>query len=150
MRDVVRRSVRALLIDETGRLLLIRRIKPGQAPYWTTPGGGVEPGDESFIAALMRELMEELGAKARDFEQVFLHSSDHRDGVAVQHFFVCRLTSLDESLRTGAEFDDAARGGYGLDRVLLQEVGGVDLKPVELRDFVVRNPEALLSSAEVL
>jgi ADP-ribose pyrophosphatase YjhB (NUDIX family) len=52
------------LIDDDGRLLLIKRTKPGQAPYWTTPGGGVEDTDESVEAALQRELAEELGVEA--------------------------------------------------------------------------------------
>ncbi|MFB9430622.1 NUDIX hydrolase [Streptoalloteichus tenebrarius] len=58
---VVRRSARALLVDDDGWLVLVERTKPGQAPYWTTPGGGVEVG-ESAAQALMRELLEELGA----------------------------------------------------------------------------------------
>ena len=41
-----------------GRLVLIRRTRPGQAPYWTTAGGGVEDSDESAEAALHRELRE--------------------------------------------------------------------------------------------
>lgn len=40
---VVRRSVRAVLIDDEVRLLMIKRTRPGVAPYWTTPGGGIEP-----------------------------------------------------------------------------------------------------------
>lgn len=52
------------MIDDDGRLLLIKRTKPGQAPYWTTPGGGVEDTDESVEAALQRELAEELGVEA--------------------------------------------------------------------------------------
>jgi 8-oxo-dGTP pyrophosphatase MutT (NUDIX family) len=150
MREVIRRSVRALLTDEASRLLLIRRTVHGQAPYWTTPGGGVETSDASLTAALARELLEELGAQARDFNQVFLHSSERLGGVAVQHFFMCWLTSLDGVLRTGEEFEDAGRGGYDLDRVPLQEIGRVDLKPAELKDFVVRNPEALLSSTGIV
>ncbi|MFI0445139.1 hypothetical protein [Actinomadura sp. 6N118] len=42
MQSVVKRSARAILIDEVGHLLLIKRIKPGQEPYWTTPGGDAQ------------------------------------------------------------------------------------------------------------
>ncbi|AGZ44195.1 NUDIX hydrolase [Actinoplanes friuliensis] len=145
MRKVIRRSVRGLLTDDTGRLLLIRRTRPGLAPYWTVPGGGVEPGDATLQDTLARELREELGAVADDLEQVFLHSSSTPEGLAVQHFFWCRLVSLDEEARTGEEFTDASRGGYDLERISLDEVERVDLKPKELKDFVVRNAEALLS-----
>jgi 8-oxo-dGTP pyrophosphatase MutT (NUDIX family) len=147
MLEVIRRSVRGLLTDGAGQLLLIRRTKPGVAPYWTAPGGGVEPGDASLQAALARELREELGAVAENFEQVFLHSSLESAGLSVQHFFLCRLVSLDEGARTGDEFADVSRGGYDLDRVSLGDVERVDLKPKELKEFVVRNAQALQSIA---
>lgn len=146
---VGRRAARAILIDELGRLVLIKRTKPGQAPYWTTPGGGVEDTDASVEAALYRELAEELGAKASDASQVFLFSSPSDDGVAVQHFFVARLASLDETARSGAEFSDPSRGGYDLDRVGLggDDLGAIDLKPAELKEFILANREALLIEA---
>lgn len=37
-----RRAVRAILVDGGGQLVLIKRTKPGQDPYWTAPGGGVK------------------------------------------------------------------------------------------------------------
>ena len=117
---VVRRAARAILIDDLGRLVLIKRTKPGQTPYWTAPGGGVEDIDASVEAALHRELAEELGAEATDASQVFLFSSPSDGGVAMQHFFVARLANLTGSARSGPEFSDPSRGGYGVDRVDLQ------------------------------
>lgn len=149
MRRVVRRSVRALLIDDEGRLVLIKRSKPGQDPYWTAPGGGVEADDPSLVAALTRELDEELGAEAAAFGQVFLTTTPHADGVTVQHFFVCRLVRLDAAGRHGPELDDPSRGGYDIVRVAVAEVAGVALKPDLLRDFVAANPEALLTAHAV-
>lgn len=58
MRQILCRSVRAVFLDEDDRLVLIKRIKPDQAPYWTTPGGGLESTDVSPEAALRRELRE--------------------------------------------------------------------------------------------
>ena len=46
-----RRSARAILIDDDGNLVLIRRTKPGVPVYWTTAGGGVEDSDASTEAA---------------------------------------------------------------------------------------------------
>jgi ADP-ribose pyrophosphatase YjhB (NUDIX family) len=69
---VGRQAARAILIDDHGRLVLIKRTKSGQAPYWTAPGGGVDPSDESVDAALHRELAEELGAAASGAARVFL------------------------------------------------------------------------------
>lgn len=146
---VGRRAARAILIDDGGRLVLIKRTKPGQDPYWTAPGGGVESNDVSVETALFRELAEELGAKVRGASQVFLFSSPSDAGVAVQHFFVARLLSLDESQRTGPEFSDTSRGGYELDRVDLQgdDLGTIDLKPPALKEFILANREALLAEA---
>ncbi|MEV6704312.1 NUDIX hydrolase [Micromonospora wenchangensis] len=145
MRRIVRRSVRAVLLDEDDRLVLIKRIKPGQTPYWTTPGGGLESTDVSLEAALRRELHEELGAEADRFVQVFLFTAPAGEGVSVQHFFVCRLRQLNVDARTGEEFADPSRGGYQLDRVAIDKLPAVDLKPDALKEFILSNEEALLS-----
>jgi 8-oxo-dGTP pyrophosphatase MutT (NUDIX family)/G:T/U-mismatch repair DNA glycosylase len=60
----VRDAVRALVIDPTGRVMLVR-ADDDLGVWWTTPGGGIERG-ETDHEALARELVEELGL--RDFE----------------------------------------------------------------------------------
>jgi 8-oxo-dGTP diphosphatase len=57
--------VAALCTDARGRVLLTQRL-PGQpmGGLWELPGGKVEPG-EAPVAALARELSEELGCAAR-------------------------------------------------------------------------------------
>ena len=144
---VGRRAARAILVDSDGRLLLIRRTKPGQPPYWTTPGGGVEDSDVSVEAALHRELAEELGAEAAGVSQVFLASSSSDAGVAIQHFFVARLTRMDLSARSGPEISDPSRGRYDLDRVDLNgpDLASINLKPPALKEFILANREALLA-----
>jgi ADP-ribose pyrophosphatase YjhB (NUDIX family) len=149
---ISRRSARAILIDDDGQLVLIRRTKPGQAPYWTTAGGGVEAGDASVEAALHRELAEELGAKAVGASQVLLFSEHRERGLMVSHFFVTRLVSLDISTRNGPEFADPARGAYDPERVDLHgdALESVDLRPPELKAFILANREALLAEAGLL
>jgi ADP-ribose pyrophosphatase YjhB (NUDIX family) len=134
------------LIDDRGRLVLMKRTKPGQPPYWTASGGGVEEADGSVEAALHRELAEELGAEA---SRVFLCSSRSDSGIAVQHFFVARLVAMDEARRGGPELADPGRGGYDVDRVDLlgDDLARVDLKPEALKEFIMANREALLAES---
>ncbi|MFG1706391.1 NUDIX domain-containing protein [Nonomuraea sp. M3C6] len=57
-------QVRAIAITEDDHLLTIKRIKPGQNPYWVLPGGGVDAQDASLEEALHREIREELAGEA--------------------------------------------------------------------------------------
>ena len=54
-----RSGVRALVLDATDRVLLVR-FEDAMGSWWATPGGGVDAG-ESDAAALRRELGEEVG-----------------------------------------------------------------------------------------
>jgi ADP-ribose pyrophosphatase YjhB (NUDIX family) len=63
LEPVSRRGVRALVVDERDRVLLLRFKRPHGSAFWITPGGGVEPG-ETEEQALFRELREEAGLAA--------------------------------------------------------------------------------------
>ncbi|MBW1601737.1 NUDIX hydrolase [Streptomyces sp. JJ66] len=144
-RPVVKRTARAILLDGDA-MLVIKRTKPGEEPYWITPGGGVEPGDESVTAALHREVDEELGAKVTDVVPAFVDTVPEgtAGGVKVQHFFVCRLTSMNLSLRHGPEVDDPC-GLYEVVRLPFTREGvtSVNVVPPSLRAFLERNIEGV-------
>jgi ADP-ribose pyrophosphatase YjhB (NUDIX family) len=130
--------VRAILVTPDGSLLTIRRARPGQAPYWVLPGGGVEPG-EDLQEALDRELREELAATAS------VHSLLHvleLDGER-QYFYLARALawSADPGARSGPEFTDPARGEYQLHVVPLtaETLAAIDLKPDELAGTILRH-----------
>ena len=94
-----------------------------------------------------REIAEEMGAAAAGASQVFLNSRPSDAGVAVQHFFVARVTRLDWSARSDPEFADPAKGDYELARVDLHgdDLASIDLVPVALKAFILANREALLA-----
>jgi len=144
---IARRSARAILIDDEGRLVLFKRTKPGEIPYWSTPGGGMEESDASLEATLHREILEELGAEAAAATPVFLHSFPRGGGIVVQHYYVARLTKLDLSARHGPEFEDPSRGRYDPVRVSLLGDGlaALDLRPPSLKQFILANREALIA-----
>ncbi|CUU60603.1 8-oxo-dGTP pyrophosphatase MutT, NUDIX family [Parafrankia irregularis] len=144
---IVRRSARAVLIDDEARLVTIKRTKPGAAPYWTTPGGGIESDDPSRQAALERELLEELGATAVVGQEVTLVTTPADGGQSVQYFFAARLIRLDASLRSGDEYADAGRGGYEVERIPLDQLAEYDLRPAKIKDFISENRAALLAAA---
>ncbi|WP_049580914.1 NUDIX domain-containing protein [Streptomyces sp. SBT349] len=144
---VVKRTARAILLDAS-ELVVIKRTKPGRPPYWITPGGGVEPADATVLDALHREVYEELGAKVTDVVPAFVDTVPHTPepgedtppGLKVQHFFVCRLASMDPSLRHGPEVE-APRGTYEIVRLPFTPEGlaAVNLVPLSLRSYLRRN-----------
>ena len=75
----LRHSVRALIVDEVDRVLLCRWDMAGMT-VWGTPGGGIEEG-ESHLAALRRELFEEVGLTL----ETECHHVWHQEVVPAQH-----------------------------------------------------------------
>ncbi len=53
-------AVGAVVLNDTGQVLLIKRAKPPRAGEWSLPGGAIELG-ETIEAALIREVREETG-----------------------------------------------------------------------------------------
>lgn len=54
----------AVVVDDAGRLLLIRRGHAPSVGLWSVPGGHVEPG-ETLAQAVVREVREETGLDVR-------------------------------------------------------------------------------------
>ena len=54
--------VGAVVFDERGRLLLIKRANPPAQGSWSLPGGRLEPGEQAR-EGVIREVLEETGLK---------------------------------------------------------------------------------------
>lgn len=77
-----------VLSDVAGRVLIAERLCDG--PYhglWEFPGGKIRDG-ESPLAALRRELLEELGIDAIRFEPFMNLSHDYPDRTVALEFFL--------------------------------------------------------------
>lgn len=147
MPDIVKQSARALLFDDEGRLVLFKRVKPGQEPYWTSVGGGLEPEDADFEAALHREVHEELGGRIDQVRQVLLITDDLPGGIGLQHVYVARLTSMDLAARTGSEFTEPGRGAYEVIRLpaTYDALSKIRLLSSRLAEFIEANLPGLMA-----
>ncbi len=123
--DHDRSIVRAVAFDGDGWLYFVRAVRNdefGPATLIETSGGGVEPG-EDLLAAIRRELREELGAEV-DVVAKIGDVSDYYNLIRrhnVNHYFLCRIRSFGDRHLTEDEvntfhlsvlklrFDDAVR-----------------------------------------
>ena len=121
-------AVKAIVSDEQGRILLIRRSLESKnfKHKWDLPGGKVDPG-ESFDQALLREVEEETGlvvaitgvAGATEFEMAAVR-------VAV---LILEVRSTGGTVRLSSEHDQFAWAPRA-------EVAGMDLSE-QLRSFLI-------------
>ncbi|MFF3672136.1 NUDIX domain-containing protein [Microtetraspora malaysiensis] len=107
----LRCSVRAIVLDEGDRILLCRHAIPkptGTVVVWAAPGGGIER-DETPLAALRRELHEEVGLAVDSDPPHVWHQQVVAPGLAagydgvVNEYFLVRTPSFQPR---GAMSDD--------------------------------------------
>ncbi len=122
--------VRAILITPAGTMLVIRRVRPGEPPYWVLPGGGVEPGDASLEAALTREIWEEVAGVPEVAGLLTVLTSERERG----YYYLARIRQWSFADRTGPEFSEPGSGSYELQELSLtaEALDSVDLKPDDL------------------
>ena len=101
----------AVVFDDAGRVLLVRRKYPPFQGHFALPGGFVEVG-ETTDAAVLRELREETGLTGECIALVGVYSDPGRDPRhhTVSLVYLVRATSYD--VRAG---DDAAAAEFVAD-----------------------------------
>jgi double-stranded uracil-DNA glycosylase len=126
-----RQSIRALLVDEAERTLLVRYGNE-YGMWWVGPGGGQEPG-ETDEQTLRRELLEECGLE--DFaigpllwsEEGFSLEEPGHGGWAHRVYLV-RVKSFDPAPR----IDLAAEGAHEMRWFTADELEGLPTRPADL------------------
>ena len=130
-------------------MVLIRRTRPGQDSYLTTPGGGRLAGETPEEAAA-RECAEELGAEITVGPVAFVAYGPEPDSW-VQHFYLARLDAIDPARRTGHEFSEPERGQYETINVGHDDAKTLALlQPPELRWILATHGRQLADEAAAL
>jgi ADP-ribose pyrophosphatase YjhB (NUDIX family) len=89
-------GVGAVIVDDAGRVLLIRRASEPLKGHWSLPGGLLELG-ESLTDGVRREVREETGLTVEPLELIELLDRIHREAERVRYHYViadylCRVT----------------------------------------------------------
>ena len=125
-------GVRVVVRDEDGNILMVRQQHP-EREIWLLPGGGIENGETSSMAAV-REVKEETGLDI-SVERMLWHVEQLKDDGEQRYvnFFLAHVTGGDLKLGEDPEFDEAGQ--------VLREVRMIS--PDELPDLENVYPEFL-------
>lgn len=109
-------AVGAVIWNEKGEVVLIRRGKPPRKGEWSIPGGRVEWG-ETLREAVEREIMEETGLGVEILGSIETLDSITRDdkGAALRHYVLADFAAkaVSGSLKAGSDAEDAIWVPFG-------------------------------------
>jgi TDG/mug DNA glycosylase family protein len=133
-----RQGVRALVLDSRDRVLLVR-FGDVFGEWWSTPGGGIDPG-ESDRDALARELSEEVGLHGFELgpliwtREHWLVNPTRWGGQRERHYLVRTEPFEPAPVFTDAEL--AAEGVTGAAWFTVDELGALPTGPRRLQELV--------------
>lgn len=125
-------GVRIVVRDEEGRILMVRQQHP-EREIWLLPGGGIEDGETSEMAAV-REVKEETGLDV-EVDRMLWHVEQLKENGDQRYvnFFLAHKTGGDLGLGMDPEFDESGQ--------VLREVKMIDVS--ELSSMTNVYPEFL-------
>ena len=128
-----RRSIRALLVDDAGRTLLVRHGNE-YGMWWVAPGGGQEPA-ESDEQTLRRELSEECGLDRFEIGELLWNEEgfsleEPGHGGWAHRVYLVRVPRFEPAPR----IDMASEGAHEMRWFGADELEGLPTRPENLAD----------------
>ncbi|MEI8343951.1 MAG: NUDIX domain-containing protein [Candidatus Moraniibacteriota bacterium] len=120
----------AVIIIKNEKILLMHRRK-NSLEYFTVPGGTIEEGETSQLAAV-REIREETGLNV-EIGELFFEFDGARGH---EYFFMAKNISGQEKLGGPESERSCEENLYELSWVSFDELPGTDLKPQEVKDEI--------------
>lgn len=84
------RIAAGVIVEQAGRILLVRHRKPGVYDFWVAPGGGAE-GTEDLRATARREVFEECGLHVEPMEIAYIEELSNPHTRECKVWFAGRL-----------------------------------------------------------
>ena len=125
-----RPNARALIFDSTHQHILVEKNLGARENYVNFPGGGIELG-ETLQECIAREITEEIGARVRDFEFLFLvenfilFEGQYLGGIELY----CEITLDSDKV-------EPQEDGYEFHWIEVADLKDVDLRPAIVRDRI--------------
>ena len=83
------RIAAGVIVEDEGRILLVRHRKPGVYDFWVAPGGGAE-GDEDPMTTAKREVREECGLEVEPLRIAYIEEFTNPEMRECKIWFVGR------------------------------------------------------------
>jgi len=83
-KENIGKTVDAVIVDDSGKVVLIKRKFPPFKDYYALPGGFIEPG-ETPEQALHREIKEETNLDTKIIDKIGVYDDEHRDPRGLIH-----------------------------------------------------------------